>query len=165
MGLNPRQPAYEARRLSELARALVLQQRQKAREGWSRAEIEALQQRRLDDAVRHAASKSAFYRELYRGVALDGPIDLSRLPVVTRDELMGRFDDWVTDPQLTLSGLEGHLQTFAGPDGYYLGRYRVLTTSGSSGRRGVFVFASREWLLPPAPAPRLPGRARVRRHA
>lgn len=147
MSLSLRQPAYEARRLSELVRALILKQRQKAREDWSRPEIEALQQRRLDEAVRHAATSSAFYRDLYRSVALDGPIDLRRLPVVTRDELMGRFDDWVTDPQLTLPSLERHLETFAGPDGYHLGRYRVLTTSGSSGRRGVFVFGSREWLV------------------
>jgi phenylacetate-CoA ligase len=147
MAMNPLRPAYETRRLTELVGALGRKTRANARNSWSRAEIEVHQRRRLAAVVAHAAARSRFYADLYRSVPLDGRIDLARLPVVAREDLMGRFDDWVTDPVLTLNGAERHLETFAGPDGYYLGRYRILTTSGSSGRRGVFAFSGREWLV------------------
>jgi phenylacetate-coenzyme A ligase PaaK-like adenylate-forming protein len=60
---------------------------------------------------------------------------------------MDRFDDWVTDPRLTMDGIHEHLDRFDGPDGYLLGRYRVLMSSGSSGPKAVFVVARREWTV------------------
>jgi phenylacetate-CoA ligase len=66
---------------------------------------------------------------------------------VSKPLLMERFDDWATDPRLKLAGVQEHLASFRGPDGYYLGRYRALTTSGTTGHKGVFFFSSREWSL------------------
>jgi len=58
--------------------------------------------------------------------------------------LMEHFDRIVTDPRLHLSQLQEHLAQLSG-DEYYLGEYRVLTTAGSSGQKGVFVYSRSEW--------------------
>ena len=66
-------------------------------------------------------------------------MELSALPVLTKAEMMERFDELVTDPRLRLRELLDHLET-VGDDALYLGEYRAMTTSGSSGRKGVFVY-------------------------
>jgi len=143
--INLRRPSYEARRLSELARALGRKAAFERHDSRPRFQIEALQRRLLRDTVEHAVKRSAFYRQRYRGLDRPETLPLTSLPVVTKANLMDGFDDWVTDPRLELEALQRHLKDFEGPDGYYLRRYRVLTTGGSSGRKGIFVFSSREW--------------------
>ena len=145
MPLHPLKPAYEARRLSELVRALTVRRELKARDSWRRSEIEALQRVRLKETVADAVAHSRLYRDLYASLPKHDNVELQRLPVVSKSQLMERFDDWVTDSRLRLSALQEQLAGFEGPDGYYAGRYRVLTTSGTTGRTGVFVFARREW--------------------
>lgn len=85
-------------------------------------------------AVKHAP--------LYRGIA--GQRDPMRLslgdfPVVTKSELMHRFDEWVTDPALRLDELRRFIadRKCIGED--HLGRYQVWESSGSTGEPGVFV--------------------------
>ncbi len=145
MPLHPLSPAFESRRLSELIRALAIKRRLNARNSWDRPQIESLQRRRLKETADYAVAKSPFYRDLYRSASVGPDADLLRLPVVTRGQLMDRFDDWVTDPRLELPELEEHLANFHGTDGYYPGGYRILTTSGTSGRKGIFAFNGREW--------------------
>lgn len=145
MAINPREPRYEARRLRELASAVLLRLRSARRDRWSRDQVERLQQTGLRELVRQAIEHSPVYGELYADVPEPTQASLASLPVVGKAQLMDRFADWVTAPGLRLDELQRHLEAFAGPDGYYRGRYRVLTTGGSSGRKGVFVFDSREW--------------------
>jgi phenylacetate-CoA ligase len=67
------------------------------------AAIARRQQARLKALVEHARRASRFYADHYRAVPY-GPIrleELDRLPAVTKPELMARFDDWVTDPDVT----------------------------------------------------------------
>ncbi len=85
---------------------------------------------------------SPFYRAFHRGLE-DAP--LASLPVLTKAELMAEFDRVVTDPALRRSDLEAHL-TSPDADRPFLGRYTVLSTSGSTGLRGMFVFDAGEWL-------------------
>lgn len=59
---------------------------------------------------------------------------------------MERFDDWVTDPTLKLADLERHIDGLVG-DGLHLGQYRAMASSGSTGRRGVFVYSRRDWVV------------------
>lgn len=56
---------------------------------------------------------------------------------------MEHFDQIVCDPRLRRRELEGHL---AGPDPArsFLGEYRVLTTSGTTGLRGIFALTHDE---------------------
>lgn len=133
-----------ARRLADFGRALVLSRTELARsDRLDTAARSSLQQRRLAELLHHAVERSPFYRDHYRGIDLERG-NLAALPAVTKSALMARFDDWVTDPRLNLADLERHLEGLSGDD-LYLGQYRVLATSGSTGRRGVFVYGRGEW--------------------
>lgn len=55
---------------------------------------------------------------------------------------MERFDELVTDRRIRLADAEAYLRN--GDPRRYLDRYVVLATSGSTGRRGVFVCDDRE---------------------
>ena len=57
---------------------------------------------------------------------------------------MENFDEVVTDPRLRLADLEAHLERLSG-DELFLGRYRAMSTGGSTGRKGVFVADREEW--------------------
>ena len=71
-------------------------------------------------------------------------MELSALPVLTKPELMGRFDELVTDRRLRRDELLEHLGRID-DDTLYLGEYRVMTSSGSSGRKAVFVYDRAGW--------------------
>lgn len=58
---------------------------------------------------------------------------------------MEHFDDLVTDPTVRLADVEAHLASLSGGDELFDGRYRVASTSGSTGRRGLFLWDLGEW--------------------
>ncbi|MGZ4663203.1 MAG: phenylacetate--CoA ligase family protein, partial [Arthrobacter sp.] len=105
------------------------------------------QRERLAALVDHARAASPFYRKLYRDVP-ETVTDLRELPPVGKRELMENFDDWVTDPHITLAGLRADL--LGDPSrvgGFYRGQYLVLTTSGSTGEPAVLVHDRNSWLV------------------
>jgi phenylacetate-coenzyme A ligase PaaK-like adenylate-forming protein len=57
---------------------------------------------------------------------------------------MEHFDELVTDRRLRLDELLAHLGQIDG-DALYLGEYRAMTTSGSSGLKAVFVYDRAGW--------------------
>ena len=84
-------------RLVDFGRAFIASRTEVARADRSGGgDLARLQQRRLNDVVRHAVRRSRFYRDLYSDVDLDH-LDVATLPPVTKAQLMARFDDWVTD--------------------------------------------------------------------
>ncbi len=104
------------------------------------AAVAAVQRARLADLVDHAQRCTPFYRSLYRslGGAARG-VPLAELPPTSKPRLMDHFDDAVTDPAVRRSAVE---EFVADPDrvGELLhGRYSVWTTSGTTGRPGIFV--------------------------
>lgn len=85
-----------------------------------------------------AAQATRFYHRALRGLDLDH-VALSALPVTGKPQLMRQFADRVTDPRVTLEGLQALCadpQRIAEP---YLGRYCVWESSGSTGQPGVFL--------------------------
>ena len=52
---------------------------------------------RLNEIVGYARQHSRVYTERYAGLP-ETITDLCQLPVVSKAELMPRFEDWVTDP-------------------------------------------------------------------
>jgi len=72
---------------------------------------------------------------------------LAELPVMTKDDLMANFDEIVTDDRLRLDRVEAHLDSLHGADAYLLDRYHACASSGSSGRRGVFVYDWDGWTV------------------
>ena len=108
---------------------------------WTRAQLLAHQAKLLTTLRRIAAERSPFYREFHRGFER---APLEELPILTKAILMERFDDLVTDRGIRLVDAEAYLN--AAEPGLFRDRYVVLATSGSTGRRGVFVFDDHEWI-------------------
>jgi phenylacetate-CoA ligase len=137
---------YHRRRLADTAAGLRAARTQVGREHGPRAQLAAHQQQRLETVVRHAAAHSPFYRRWLAetGPLGDGPVELLRLPVLDKALLMEHFDELVCDRRLRRDQLldrAGQLSR----DRLYLDRYRVLLTSGSSGRSGLFVYDAAGW--------------------
>jgi phenylacetate-CoA ligase len=121
----------------------------------SQDEIARRQRDRLAALVECTRSSSPYYRRLYRDVPDTVPVpvtgraeglagDLGRylgeLPPVGKRELMENFDDWVTDPHITLAGLRDDVLDESSRIGsLYRGQYLVVTTSGSTGEPAVLV--------------------------
>jgi putative adenylate-forming enzyme len=137
---------YHRRRLADVAQALRLARTQTSREQGPRAQLGHHQQQRLETVVRHAATHSPFYRRWFdqTGAVGDGPVQLQRLPVLNKSLLMEHFDELVCDPRLRRDQLLGWVGQLT-RDQLYLDRYRVMLTSGSSGRPGLFVYDAAGW--------------------
>lgn len=134
-------------RIGRLADAMRGLAAARAAAAYDRLETEAretVKQARFAALVRHAATRSPWYAELYRGLDLR-EVTPSALPTVTKSALMERFDDWVTDPRLRLADIDQYLAAASG-DTLHLGEYRAVATGGTSGRRGVFVYSRDEWV-------------------
>jgi hypothetical protein len=71
---------------------------------------------------------------LYGGSLKAAGVDLRALPVITDTQWMEHFDEVVVDPRLRLKELEAYVSTIEG-DGRWLGRYRVMASSGTTGRQ------------------------------
>jgi phenylacetate-CoA ligase len=145
---------HTVRRLGDLARAIVYRQALIKHECWPRARLEELQQRRLASLLKWVTEKSPFYREFRSTHRLGPPYSLQDFPVLEKKTYMKCFDQIVTDPRLRISQLQEHMAHVSG-DEYYLGKYRVLTTAGSSGLKTVVVFNRKEWSIQEATSMRI----------
>ena len=144
--MNTTQGRYQLRHVADLVAALRLVRAQLAREHRPRAELLRHQQQRLEVVVRYAATHSPFYRRQLAetGPLGDGPVQLARLPVLDKPLLMEHFDELVCDPRLRRDELLGWVGRIT-RDQLYLDRYRVMLTSGSSGRPGLYVYDAAGW--------------------
>lgn len=113
-----------------------------ARDRWSRPQLLQLQRRSLRALLDDACRLSPYYREALGPNAADLPLE--RLPILPKSTLMEEFDRIVTDPRLRLADIEAHL---AGPDATapFFGEYRLFSTAGTTGVRGVFVYSEDEF--------------------
>ena len=109
---------------------------------WNRSALEAHQTRSVHSLRRFTHERSPFYQRYHRGLEHR---PLSELPILTKATLMENFDDVVTDRSVRLADLEAYLRLDA-PPRLFRNRYVVLATSGSTGRRGVFLFNPGEWI-------------------
>ena len=111
--------------------------------GWSLAEFHQLRDQRLRSLIANAKRNSPWHAERLRDV---NPEDvtgetLATLPMMTKDDVMSHWDDIVCDRSLTLSLAEKTLERAAsGEPSFTPNAYHIVTTSGSSGRRGVFAW-------------------------
>jgi phenylacetate-coenzyme A ligase PaaK-like adenylate-forming protein len=109
---------------------------------WTRAAgrtaIAAAGRTRFESLVWFARERSRFYRNAYRGLPA-GALSPSMVPVVTKRDLMDRFDDWVTDPALNLADVTAFLADRDRIGERHLGRYVIWKSSGSTGEPGIYV--------------------------
>ena len=139
---------YESLQRRHLEDATALVPEHLARIMWPAERLRAERELRLRRLLKGAQTSSPWHRERLRGCNADQvtEADLDRLPVMTKDDLMTNFDSIVTDHRLSLDLVESHLATLTG-DAYLLGQYHAITSGGSSGRRGVFVYGWDAWTL------------------
>jgi phenylacetate-CoA ligase len=136
---------YETRRHRHVADALALAPLLIAQLDWPADRLAAHRTRQLRELVRIATERSSWYRKRLSGVDI-GRLDETTLAELTKTELMEHFDDIVTDSRLSRAGLEAHLDTVE-TGTYLLGRYTALTSGGSSGQRGMFVYDWDAWAV------------------
>ena len=129
-------------RLAVIAQALRHARALAERERWPVERREARQRERLTDLVRHAVRHSAYYREALAGY--DPAVGAGSLPALSKATMMERFDELVCDQRLRRDALLRHVERLR-DDELYLGAYRAMTTSGSSGRKGLFVYDQGGW--------------------
>lgn len=133
--------AYQRRRLGDFAAGLGLVKQLRATERLPREELRRHQQARLDELAAHARARSPFWRERL-GAA--GPVRLQDVPVLTKREMMDRYDDLVCDPRLRRDELLDWVARTERDD-HFAGEFRVMTTSGSSGFKGLFAYDRAAW--------------------
>jgi phenylacetate-CoA ligase len=63
---------------------------------------------------------------------------------MTKDDLMGNFDEIVTDPEVRLADANAHIAKLDG-DAYFRDELHAVASGGSSGVRGVFVWGWDAW--------------------
>ena len=109
---------------------------------WSCEKIQAAQQEGLRRLLSHAVEHSSFHRRRLAGIEVNG-IDLdelSRVPIMTKADMMPALDDVFTDRRLSRALVEQALAATDSEPVPILGTYVALATGGGSGGRGVFVF-------------------------
>ncbi len=130
----------------------------------TRAELEAHQLAKFRQLARYVNERSPYYRKIIgeRGidVARCAPKDF---PVLTKSLLMRHFDEIVTVPGITKQTIAEFLTRSKDPTERFLGKYRVIHTSGSSGEVGYFVYSPQDWARGMAMRPRGRGPARKRK--
>ena len=117
---------------------------------WPLETLHRLRDQRLQALLRTAKERSRWHARRLAHVDPDTVTgdDLSMIPVMTKADVMANWDDVVTDRRLTVERAEEHLSKVASEGPAYLaGDHQVLTTGGSSGTRGVFVWDFEGFLL------------------
>ncbi len=113
---------------------------------WSADRLAAERERRLRELLAWSAQHSPFHAARLCGVDVNRftEADLVSLPIMTKPDLMDHFDQVVTDPALTFDVVNEHIAGLD-DDAYLLGQYRAVATSGTTGKRGLFVYGWDEW--------------------
>jgi phenylacetate-CoA ligase len=139
---------YEQLRQRHVGDAMALAPRLIERLDWPSERLAAHRTEQLRDLVVYAVARSPWHRARLAGLDLDrlDPVSLRELPAMTKTDLMTNFDEIVTDSRVTLDHVNAHLDTVES-DGYLLDRYTALTSGGSSGERGVFIYDWQAWAI------------------
>ncbi|MGH3940834.1 MAG: phenylacetate--CoA ligase family protein [Pseudonocardiaceae bacterium] len=117
-----------------------------ARDQWSRDRLIEYQDARLRALIAHAVSASPYYREVLGPDASSSDVPLEELPTLSKTSVLDNFDRIVTDRRLRRAEVDAHL---AGPHPTdpLLGQYHVFATSGTTGKRGLFVYSGNEFTM------------------
>ncbi len=97
----------------------------------SPAQIAGIQQERLMLLLDYARAHSPYLAKKYKDLPQNPA--LSDIPVTLRPDAMQHFDDWVCDSAITTAALDAYLSDIQNAADPFLGKYTVLTTSGTTG--------------------------------
>ena len=108
---------------------------------WSREKISTTQKKRLDALLKYARERSPFYKELYADMGDD--YSSTDIPAVSKSELMARFDDVLTDQNITMERIDAFTQDLDNIGRMIDGKYLIFKTSGSTGNPAVVLYDKR----------------------
>jgi phenylacetate-coenzyme A ligase PaaK-like adenylate-forming protein len=116
-----------------------------ARLSWSRDRVREEQVLRLRHVLAQAQGNSPFHAaRLGRINAITFQLEeLQSLPAMTKEDVMGAWDEVVTDRELHLRDVTAHLDALLSgqeTNAYLRGKYYAAATGGSSGKRGIFLW-------------------------
>ncbi len=103
------------------------------------AKVAELREERFRTILGHAVRRSAFYRDLYRGIDIK-TCTVTDLPVVTKQDMMDHFDLFVTDEALKREEIRQWLQDKDNLGRMYKRRFIPIQTSGSTGENALVVY-------------------------
>jgi len=126
--------------MSESFLSLLLDIRRARKQG--PAALAQRQRDRLAEMVAFARANSAYYRALYHDLP-ERVEDPARLPVTNKKDLMAHFDEWITDREITIEKVHPYVENPNLFGEQFLGRYLVVTTSGTTGTHGIFLVDKR----------------------
>jgi hypothetical protein len=137
---------YESRRRRHASYAMAQLDEHVARLEWPRERIAAERDLRLRQLIGIARNRCPWHHERLADTDEEtfAASQLGGLAPMTKDDLLGHFDDIVTDQRLSLGLVEAHLERLTS-DAYLLNEYHAIASGGSSGRRGVYVYDWAGW--------------------
>jgi phenylacetate-CoA ligase len=137
---------YEATRQRHIEHLLPQIGEHFERVAWPAERLRAERAARLHELVEVAVQRSSWHRDRLGDIDLTTleADDLRQLPVMTKDDLMGNFDQIVTDPRVRLADVNAHIAQLDG-DAYFRDELHAVASGGSSGMRGVFVWGWDAW--------------------
>lgn len=137
---------YEELRQRHIAHAAAMLPEMLARIDWPAERIAEHRRAELRRLVKIARELSPWHRKRLSAVDLDtlDETTLAELPTMTKDDVMEHWDEIVTDDRLRLDAASAHLDGLT-TDAYLLDRYHVVSTGGTTGRPGVFVYDWDSW--------------------
>ena len=136
---------YETLRQRHQAFAIALAPRLIERLEWQADRLALHRAQRLRELVREAVDRSPWHHGRLNGVdvaRLDEET-LRELPPMTKSDLMDNFNRIVANRRLSLSLVNDHLEGTTGR--YLLDGYTAVTSGGSTGHRGTFVYDWDGW--------------------
>lgn len=117
---------------------------------WSKDQLKTVRTLRLRKLLAYAKANSPWYQKQLRTINLEKFTEehLLDLPSLDKATLMENWDEIVTDRRLSLALVEQHIEKMKEDEDtlYLLDCYHALATSGSSGKRGIFVYNWDEWI-------------------
>lgn len=117
---------------------------------WSKNQLKAVRNLRLRKLLHYVKANSPWYQKHLANINLDYFTEehLIDIPSMDKVTLMENWDEIVTDRRLSLALVEQHIEKMKddGDTLYLLDCYHVLATSGSSGKRGIYIYNWDEWI-------------------
>jgi phenylacetate-CoA ligase len=114
----------------------------------NREQLEALQLKKLRGLVAFAMEKCPFYADLYGKAGIKkeniATLKITDLPIVNKQLLMSNFEKVVTDPRLKYEELQKYISENRDPAHSYLGQFKIMHTSGTSGVPAIYPYHMRE---------------------
>ena len=114
----------------------------------TREQLQALQQAKLRKLVAYAMDNCPFYADLYAKAGIKkenvASIRITDLPIVNKQILMANFAKVVTDPRLKYDELQKYISEDHDPAHNYLGVYKIMHTSGTSGVPAIYPYHMKE---------------------